>query len=529
MQALLDPSPLYHSRLGLFDFQVDGVAQCYLREVNLAIWETGLGKSHLAMATACMLFEDGLIDLVLLVCEQGKITEWVRDFQRFTDLKVTKYMGTLAKRAKLREQLASFQVLVSTYETTKNDVVSKIKVVVRRRGQDHEVERLIPGELTELLRGKRVLIVHDEVTKLGNRKSDNHKAHEKLISTLREEVRPRLLGLTATPVERGPDNLYDLGRIYIPETIGTVSEFEEICIQERNIFGQPTKWHNLEYLRNRIKPIMLRKRKTDPDVVHLFPKQIEEFTHIHLDPVHQEFYEVVQSTFDGADPWVERALYVVFRQIAGHPLSLMSSDSEVAQTIVQTVGRGGLEALGAAKLDRLVNYLQNEVRGAGGQAVVFTFFGQSILPIIEARLRDEGFSVVINHGELSPAKKDLHQEIFRSGGAEIFLTSDAGARGINLPEGSFTVQYELPCTHANYVQRMNRIHRIDSTHPVNTSMSFVAVDTVEEGMAHLVVKRNAWSDVLLDDDDTGENFFSAEQRKTLIKISRKNRDMPDAA
>lgn len=524
MQALLDPAPLYHSKLGLFEFQADGVARCYLREVNLAIWETGTGKGHLAMATACMLFEDDLIDLVLVVCEQNKVTEWVNDFQKFTDLKVTRYMGTLAKRAKLREQLASFQVLVSTYETTKNDVVSKVKVWVKSRGRF--VERLVPQELTELLRDKRVLIVHDEVTKLGNRKSDNHQAHQALISTLREGIRPRLLGLTATPIERGPDNLYDIGRIYIPETIGTVSAFEETCIEERNIFGQPTKWHNLEYLRDRISPIMLRKRKTDPDIVDLFPKQVEDFAHVNLDPVHQEFYEVVQDTFDGMDPWKERALYVVFRQIAGHPLSLLSSESEVAQTIVQTVGRGGLEALGAAKLDRLVKYLTTEVRGAGAQAVVFTFFGQSILPIIEARLRDEGFTVVVNHGELSQAKRDQHREIFRSGGAEIFLTSDAGARGINLPEGSYTVQYELPCTHANYVQRMNRIHRIDSSHPVNTSMSFVAVDTVEEGLAHLVVKRNAWSDVLLDDDDTGENFFSAEQRKALITISRKNREMP---
>jgi SNF2 family DNA or RNA helicase len=525
MQALLEQPPLYHSNLGLFDFQVDGVAECYLREVNLAIWDTGLGKSHLAMATACLLFEDDLIDLVLLVCEQNKVQEWVDDFGKFTDLKATKYMGSLTKRAKLRGQIDQWQVLVSTYETTKNDVATKIKVWARKRF----VERWIPQELAEMLRGKRVLIIHDEVTKLGNRKSDNHKAHEKLISTLREEVRPRLLGLTGTPIERGPDNLYDIGRIYIPETIGTVSAFEDECVEDRNIFGQPTRWHNLGYLSSRIRPIMLRKRKTDDDVAPLFPKQIEDFTHIHLDPRHQEFYEVVQETFDGIDPWQERALYVVFRQIAAHPLSLLYSDSEVAQTIVQEVGRGGLEALGAAKLDRLVNYLRPVVKGSGAQAVVFTFFGQSVLPLIEQRLVDEGFIVVVNHGQLSQAKRDHNKKLFRAGRAEVFLTSDAGARGINLPEASYVVQYELPCTHANYVQRMNRIHRIDSTHPTNTCMSFIAVDTVEEGMGHLVVKRNAWSDVLLDDDDTGENFFSATQRKTLIRISRRNREMPDAA
>ena len=35
-------------------------------------------------------------------------------------------------------------------------------------------------------------------------------------------------------------------------------------------------------------------------------------------------------------------------------------------------------------------------------------------------------------------------------------------KGINLPEATYLLHFERPWTHANCVQRSNRIHRIDS-------------------------------------------------------------------
>jgi SNF2 family DNA or RNA helicase len=274
--------------------------------------------------------------------------------------------------------------------------------------------------------------------------------------------------------------------------------------------------------------IILRKRKTDPDVIGYFPKQFEEFCHVDLDPRHQAFYEDVQDVFRDADPLTEQNLYVVYRQIAGHTCSLLGSQSKVAKAIVSEVGRGGLEALGAAKLDRLVRRLQIKVKRQSGQAVVFTFFGQSILPLIRDRLEDEGFSVAINHGQMTETARDRAQAMFRAGQVEVFLTSDAGSRGINLPEANYVCQYEVPPTYANYVQRMNRIHRIDSVHKEVTCESLITMNTVEEGLADLVIRRNKWSEVLLDDEDAGEEFFTAADRKSLIKISRKHREMPAA-
>ena len=72
---LVEVEPLYRSPIGLYQFQAEGVAYCYERNSNLLVWDCGIGKTHAAMATAALLFEDKLIDLCLVVCEKNKLTE----------------------------------------------------------------------------------------------------------------------------------------------------------------------------------------------------------------------------------------------------------------------------------------------------------------------------------------------------------------------------------------------------------------------------------------------------------------------
>lgn len=512
--------PLYQSPRGLYDFQAEGVARSYLRPDNLAVWDTGIGKSHLAMALSALLFEDDEIDRVLLICEQNKLDEWVADFGKFTKLEAGLYYGNVKKRAKMREALP--QIIVSTYETAKNDVVKYVEVEGRK------TKAPVPGPLTEAIQGERVLVVYDEMTKLGNRKSQNHKAHDFLVQYLREQGEGRVLGLTATPIERGPDNMYNLGRIFMPGYM-TVAQFEKYYVAARDIFGNYSRFKNLspEDCERGVtpfsaffQPIMLRKRKSDPDVVDQFPKTVEEITYVDLGAKHLDFYETVRDLVPEGDEMAERQMFLLLRQIAGHPMSLLHSEGELAKSIVDSVGAEGLASLGAAKLDRLVEYLKPIVHGQGAQAVVFTFFGPSMIPYIKQGLEEADIKVAINYGQMSKADRAENMAAFKAGKADIFLSSDAGARGINLPEATYAVEYEMSLTHANRTQRMNRIHRIDSEAPSVTFQSFIARDTIEEGIANLVLRRNEWSDQILDDDDPGDGFVSAEMRRELIKKAR---------
>jgi SNF2 family DNA or RNA helicase len=524
--ASVEAAPLYRSPSGLFDFQAEAVARAYLgfeegRDA-LSIFDTGLGKTHLAMASAALRFEDDLADLVLVVCEKAKITDWMEDFATFTGLTAVAYAGTPKKRERIREGLSGVHVLVTTYETARND--GAVFASNKRKAPT-------PGPLLDVLSGQRVLVVYDEVTKLKTRTSLNYRAHSLLLSTMRETGSCDVLGLTATPVEKNIEDYFNIARLHRGTRFTTVAAFESDHCVYRDQFGNWAKFKNLDAdttyehgvvsFVDKIRPIVLRKRKTDPDVIDQFPKQVEEFTYVTLDPKHRAFIESVEHAYIDCKPEEERALFTVKRQIVAHPASLTLSEGKIARDIVAQVGEAGLWALGSAKTDRLIEYLEPLVKGQGAQAVVFTFFGQSVLPLLARALTDAGFTVTLNHGGMTSKARAESQAAFKAGGAEIFLSSDAGSRGLNLQEANYVIHYELALTFALHTQRTNRNHRIDSTNTSVTSMGFIARDTIEEVVSRLVLNRNVWSDLALEDRlAEGTKFVSAQDRKALLAAAR---------
>lgn len=527
---------LYHSDR-LYDFQVEGVAKSYLKLIDsdpvnpLLVWDTGIGKSHLAMMIAAMGFEDDAWDLVLLVCEQNKTDpgEWPGDLDAFTEFDWCLYYGAIKKREKLRGE--SHQVMLSTYETFRADIAKKMKVLNERKRM---VERIVPGPLTEMIleRKLRVLIVYDEMTKLGNRKSGLYKHHECMITTLKKAgLLVGIVGLTATPIERGVENYFNLGRLLYPAAMPTVVQFEQNYVAAKDFFGNYSRFKNLNEddhtdpsvptFSELMRPVLLRKRKTDPDVIDQFPQTNEEPPiYIRLGDRHQEFYETVKDVYSDCDEMMERQLFTVMRQIAGHPCSLLHSKGQIAQVIAGEVGEAGLRKLGSAKCDRLVQRLLPIVKGQGAQAVVFSFF-TSVIPYIQEALEEAKITVAPYHGDMAHKAREESKAAWKKGRYEVLLSSDAGARGINLPEAMYVFEYEMALTRANQIQRLNRIHRIDSKHACVTFQSLIAYDTVEEGVAAGVMRRNDWMDKLLDDEDTGEHFITAKQRKELLKLGRR--------
>jgi SNF2 family DNA or RNA helicase len=390
----------------------------------------------------------------------------------------------------------------------------------------------VPGALLQAIEDKRVLIVYDEITvKLKSRSSALYKAHEFMIKHLRKRGEPRILNLTATPMDKGPVDTFNAMRILAPWTVPTVDEFDKQYVLAYDLYENPKNYKNLTPdsmisedvvpFVERFAPIRLRRRKTDPELVDYFPKRVEEYIHVVLDDKQSEFYDTVVETYESPDGDVVPGLFTVLRQIAGDPRSLLISEGKLAQEIVGIVGGAGIRAIGSTKGERLQAHLQPLVKGQGAKVVVFSFF-TSVLHWIKSDLEALGYKIAYHHGGQTATQNDAAKRYFRDGDAEIFLTSDAGSRGLNLPGALYTIEYEGALTHSLHLQRMDRNHRIDSTFPSVTNFTMVAVDTVEEGIISLGHKRNAWQDLLLGDDEADESFMSAKQRRVLTRISRKN-------
>lgn len=499
----------------VYGFQARGVALGYLRRENLVIWSTGLGKTHFAMAQAALLAEDGLIDHVLVVCESNKIKEWVGDFRVYTNFqRVERYMG--AARQQLLADLP--QVLVTTYETSRNDGAVKIK------GRPRALQ---PGPLANALAGKKVLVIYDEASRLKNRDSGIYRHHDTMLKHARRHGDVRTTALTATPLESSPENIFNIARLLQPG-IMTVNQFEFLHVRGRDIFGRATGYHHIggsdrvwpdePTLFERLDGLLQIKDKFDADVLAEFPKQVEEFEYVEFPKAVAQ----IMAALTAKDEQTGGAGWMTARQFADHPAALLHSQSDLAQWAVREYGSEALRALPVPKLDALLRHLALLVGEERRKVVVFSFFGQSVLPLLHEALTEKGYRVAINHGRLSPDEREAQKAEFRSGSAEVYLTSDAGSRGINLPEATAVINYEMPLLHSIYEQRIARVSRINSDADSVLALTLIAKDSVEEHIVATALERNQWFDSFVSSAiaaGTKVHRPSAEERKLLVRLA----------
>jgi SNF2 family DNA or RNA helicase len=518
--------PVYHSDR-IYEFQVDGIAYGYLLERGVFIWDTGMGKTHAAMGVGGLAFEFEDIDLILLVAEKNKIHEWAADFAKYTTLIPFVYHGP--NRLQKLHGNHDVQVLVTTYETARNDCAVSVT------GPSGRGKTLANGLLLDWLLDRKVMVVYDESTKLGNRSSQLYKNHAYLLKQLRKKSPGlRVYGLTATPVERDIETAFNQFRLIAPKLMPTVGEFEKNAIKAwreikkgNRVVARAPIW-NRDYIpefAELCKPLIIRKRKTDPDVISEFPKQIEEVRNVDLKPDHKKLYQLVEGLAwdDDGEMQDVPGLWTILRQVAGHPASLLWGRSELAEELVAGLGAQYLGQVSSAKSEALLEYLKPLVLGQGAKAMVFTFFGQSVLHALRQDLEQAGLPFFLNHGGLGASEQHETIQRFRtSDEPAVLLTSDAGARGINVPEATYVVEYESSLTHAKRLQRMNRAHRIDSDAASVHCMTFVQTGTVEQRIVDNMLARNAAQDALLGDDAAdGEAFLTAADRRLMFSISRK--------
>lgn len=531
-EAATAPAPLFHSPLGLFGFQADGVARTYWawtqssEPVRLALWDTGVGKTILALATAALCFEDDEVDVVVVVAEANKVLDWAKeDGPRFTDLDVRAYVGSLDRRRKILADLP--QVLVMSWQTGRNDIGK-----FRPKGRSI----IEPGILTEALKGKRVAFVFDEFSVLRSRTSKTYIAWEYLARALRKtEHQPKMLGLTATSVEKWPEDHFNACRILSPERAPSVADFYSRYVKSWDLYENPAEWKNLtpaecepgvQPFNQVFAPITLRKRKTDPDVIEQFPSKMENPpTQVDLAEAQRSLYDQVEDLFSDPDLSEEerRQGFSLLRLLANHPAALLASRGKHAREVVRVLGEDALRAMEVTKIQAMLDWQQ---RMTTQQTVIFTFFGQSVLPLLHQALLSEGYSISVNHGGMSLPERQAAQDSYKAGDTQVFLSSDAGAKGLNLGCGSGLLHFELPVLYSTYDQRSNRIHRIDSRHPSVTIDSLLARDTLEYPMGLKMLKRNQWSEKVMDADyddyagDPGERFLRASDRLALMRRSR---------
>jgi superfamily II DNA or RNA helicase len=495
-------------------WQTDYIARMYLMGCAMLAADLGTGKTVMGLGVAGLALEQGVIDHVLVVCEPNKLdkTEWPADFKRFTRIDAAVYHGP--KRKRLLESLPP--ALITTYETARDDLA-----VFPPKGSRSRT--LTAGPLAKALLGKRVLVIYDEVTKLGRRTSRLYKAHHWFLTQLRKSAQTRVIGMSATPMDTDLENIFSEMRLIVPEHMPTVAEFERRVIKSRHpVYGTPSYSHDGKlWFRSLCEPWILRKRKSDPDVREHFPPFTEKFTRLRMHADQFRIYQLLEDLAWSGDEHQEvPGLNVLLRQLAGDPWAVLEAaqagDSPLTKMVAEEMGNE-LRRCSSAKAEQLIRDADLIMSG-GGKLLVFTFYGQTVLPALVRRLGDR--PVYTYHGQMTPAERERQKVAFMEhpGGA-MMIASDAGSRGMNMPYLSYVFEYDVGRTHSVRQQRAGRGHRLGKQDPL-TFITYVLDSTIEAANSmRTLLARNADQDFILGDEDA-EDYVTADDRRELFAQAR---------
>ncbi|XP_069164278.1 probable ATP-dependent RNA helicase DDX17 isoform X3 [Procambarus clarkii] len=104
------------------------------------------------------------------------------------------------------------------------------------------------------------------------------------------------------------------------------------------------------------------------------------------------------------------------------------------------------------------------------------------------RMRREGWPAMCIHGDKSQQERDWVLSEFRSGRAPILVATDVAARGLDVDDVKFVINYDYPSCSEDYVHRIGRTGRSDKT---GTAYTFLTADNGKQAKDLIEVLKEA--------------------------------------
>ena len=460
----------------LFPYQREGMLHLAFRERALLADEMGLGKTIQAIAACALLHSLGKAHRVLIVTPASLKTEWEEQIKKFTTLPLRLVFGGRSARAALYKDPVPTFFTIANYEQIVSDSL----------------------EINTHLRPD--IVVLDEAQRIKNWPTKTAQAVKRLQSRY-------AFVLTGTPIENRIDELRSLVDFLDPALLGPLFRFnrEYYELDER---GRPSGYKNLAQLRERIRPVLLRRRKRDVETE--LPDRSDRNHFVRLTkPMQDEYDEHKVTVTRLIQKSKSRPLTPSEQDILMIALNCMRMVCDSPCLIKDNPSRD------CPKLVELAGILDELLADPDVKIIIFSEW-IGMLDLVRDLAKKLRVQFAWHTGSVPQQRRRAEILSFRNDPARrLFLSTDSGGVGLNLQNASVVINCDLPWNPAKLEQRIARAWRKGQLRPV-TVINLVAEQTIEHAMLGSLAAKTGLSEGVLDGADLS-NIKLKTGRDSLLK------------
>ncbi len=443
-------------KVELLPHQMDGIAFALGASRSILADDMGLGKTIQGIGYAELLAKTIGIKKVLIVCPTSLKSQWRSEIAKFSERSSHLIMGSYQERTQQYNNDTFFTIC--NYEQILRDLVF--------------VKDL-----------KWDLIIVDEAQRIKNWEAKTAKHIKELRSRF-------VLGLTGTPIENRLDDLYSIAEFIDQRHLGPAFRFynqHKIADEKGKVLG----YKNLDKLRDRLKPILLRRTRNS--VLKDLPSRRDQIVYIPPTEMQQKFdmgqRQIITSVLSKSFI-SEMDLMRLQKALL---LARMNADSPFL------VSKSG--DTNSPKLEKLAE-LFDQIKAEDGRKCVLFSEWTTMLDIIEPLLTKRKIKFVRLDGRVPQKKRQKIVEDFkRDPEVLFFLTTNAGSTGLNLQNANTVINVDLPWNPAVLEQRIARTHRMGQKNKVHVYI-LVTSDTIEHKLLGTLASKKNLAIAALDYNST---------------------------
>ena len=440
----------------LFPYQREGMLHLAFTERALLADEMGLGKTIQAIAACALLHRLGKARRVLVVTPASLKSEWEEQIQRFTTLPYQLVYGQRHARLACYRNDAPFFTVAN-------------------------FEQMVRDTLDVNARLRPDVVVLDEAQRIKNWNTKTSQAIKRLQSRY-------AFVLTGTPIENRIDELHSLMNFLDPTVLGTLFRFNR-DFYEFDERGKPAGYRQLDVLHTRVRPYLLRRRKADVETE--LPARTDRNHLVPLGPRQRDTYAEHEQQ-------VSRLVHTARRR----PLTQQEQDKlqrELAmmRMICDTNFILGPEDRSCPKLTELKTVLEECRDNPQVKVLIFSEW-EKMLVLAREVCDGLGLGSAWHTGSVPQQRRRGEINRFKTDPAcRVFLSTDAGATGLNLQSASIVINCDLPWNPAKLEQRIARAWRKHQTRAV-TVVNLISENTIEHRMLATLADKRALAAGVLD-------------------------------